>query len=105
MLFCLSALASLFFLLVGSSAAAVGVTFTVDSIADESDANVGDGVCADPMGACTLRAAIEESNASAGFKDTIAFDLPTPPFSIAPATDLPDIADPVEIDGFSQGGP
>jgi CSLREA domain-containing protein len=104
-LFCLSTLAVLFLVVASTSTAAVGVTFTVNSTADTPDANVGDGFCADATGACTLRAAIQESNETAGFTDTIEFDLPTPPFSIAPATDLPDITDPVAIDGFSQGGP
>ncbi len=38
--------------------------FVVDSTADVADANVGDGVCASGAGTCTLRAAIEESNAT-----------------------------------------
>ena len=37
--------------------------FVVNSTGDTSDANVGDGNCDDGSGACTLRAAIEESNA------------------------------------------
>ncbi|TAE24975.1 MAG: hypothetical protein EAZ91_19805 [Cytophagales bacterium] len=37
---------------------------TVNSTADTPDANVGDGVCADASGNCTLRAAVEELNAS-----------------------------------------
>ena len=44
--------------------------FIVNSTADTSDANPGDGACADGAGACTLRAAIEETNARAG-ADTI----------------------------------
>jgi CSLREA domain-containing protein len=39
-----------------------GVEFTVDSIADDADADPGDGVCATSVGECTLRAAIEETN-------------------------------------------
>jgi CSLREA domain-containing protein len=41
--------------------------FTVNSTVDAHDANPGDNICAAAGGACTLRAAIEESNASAGF--------------------------------------
>jgi len=41
-------------------------TFTVDSTEDEIDADPGDGTCASAGGACTLRAAIMESNALAG---------------------------------------
>lgn len=43
---------------------------TVDSTADAPDANVGDGICADSQGRCTLRAAIQEANAHAG-EDTV----------------------------------
>ena len=88
----------------GGTSAAVGVAFTVDSAADSSDMNVGNGICATAAGACTLRAAIQESNASVGSKDTVAFALATPPFSIAPVTELPAITDPVEIDGTTQPG-
>ena len=48
-------------------------TFTVDAAAvDAPDASPGDGVCATSAGTCSLRAAIQESNATAG-TDTIAF--------------------------------
>ncbi|MEM9532778.1 MAG: choice-of-anchor Q domain-containing protein, partial [Pseudomonadota bacterium] len=39
---------------------------TEQALADKSDENPGDGVCASEDGACTLRAAIEETNALAG---------------------------------------
>lgn len=45
-------------------------TFTVNSTTDAVDANPGDGTCADGSGDCTLRAAIQETNALAG-ADTI----------------------------------
>jgi CSLREA domain-containing protein len=45
-------------------------TFTVDSTADTVDVNIGDGLCADNIGKCTLRAAIQEANALAG-ADTV----------------------------------
>ncbi|NIR34973.1 MAG: hypothetical protein GWN07_02665, partial [Actinobacteria bacterium] len=41
-------------------------TYTVDSTADGGDADTADGLCDDGSGACTLRAAIEQANASAG---------------------------------------
>ncbi|HEX4162868.1 MAG TPA: choice-of-anchor Q domain-containing protein [Acidimicrobiales bacterium] len=44
--------------------AAAAATFTVNTTNDTSDANPGDGVCADSDGNCSLRAAIEEANAS-----------------------------------------
>ncbi len=47
-------------------AAASAATFSVNSTADTSDANPGDGVCATAGAVCTLRAAIEEANALAG---------------------------------------
>ncbi len=40
--------------------------FTVTSTADVVDANLGDGICDDGSGNCTLRAAIQESNALGG---------------------------------------
>ena len=44
--------------------------FTVDTTADTTDANPGDGTCADSGGDCSLRAAIGEANALPG-ADTI----------------------------------
>lgn len=49
-----------------------GADFIVTSSGDSKDANPGDGICDDPSGRCTLRAAIEEANALAG-PDTIFF--------------------------------
>ncbi|PQJ35912.1 hypothetical protein BSZ35_16045 [Salinibacter sp. 10B] len=52
-------------------------TFMVNSTADASDANPGDGTCATSGGACTLRAAIEEAN-SDDTRDKIDFsNIPT----------------------------
>ena len=45
---------------------AYGATFTVDSTDDDVDVNPGDGVCSTAIGVCTLRAAIQESNAVRG---------------------------------------
>jgi CSLREA domain-containing protein len=53
---------------------AYAATFTVNSIGDTSDAAPGNGVCADSLGACTLRAAIQEANFSAE-NDTINFSV------------------------------
>lgn len=41
-------------------------TFNVDTTNDSVDVLVGDGICADVSGFCSLRAAIQEANASAG---------------------------------------
>jgi CSLREA domain-containing protein len=38
-------------------------SFTVNSLGDTSDANLSDGLCNDGTGKCTLRAAIEQTNA------------------------------------------
>jgi CSLREA domain-containing protein len=57
-------------LLVALPLSAVGATFTVDSTADAIDANPGDGHCATAAGQCTLRAAVQEANATSG-ADTI----------------------------------
>jgi CSLREA domain-containing protein len=47
-----------------------GLVFNVTSLADKPDFNPGDGVCAawfpGGWGGCTLRAAVEEANTSAG---------------------------------------
>jgi CSLREA domain-containing protein len=48
------------------SASAAAATFTVDSTADTIDINLGDGLCRDSTGSCTLRAAIMEANALSG---------------------------------------
>ena len=79
-------------------------TFTVNSIADEIDATPGDGVCATAGGACTLRAAIQEANATSAL-DEIHFAIPgAGPHTIALPTDLPSVQYPVLIDGFTQPG-
>ena len=51
-------------------------TFTVDSTADTPDVNPGNGICADLSGLCTLRAAVQETNALVG-SDSIALDTNT----------------------------
>jgi len=48
------------------TAPAAGKTFTVNSTLDQVDANPGDGTCATASAVCTLRAAIQESNAYTG---------------------------------------
>ncbi|MCR9093375.1 MAG: CSLREA domain-containing protein [bacterium] len=101
-------------LLVLAPLSAGAAIFSVNTTDDDADANAGDGFCSTgtlivPVGGglaweCTLRAAIEEANASAGF-DEIRFtdNLPTVAgiVEIIPATQLPWIYDPVRIDGYS----
>ena len=85
--------------------------FVVNSTGDSSDDSLGDGVC--DTGAmvgddaeCTLRAAIQEANATAnspGGPDRIHFDIAgAGPHTIQPASSLPTIADAVVIDGTSE---
>ena len=54
-----------------------GKLFTVNDVADTHDANVGDTLCADANGKCTLRAAVEEATATAA-QDAVNFALPVP---------------------------
>lgn len=46
--------------------------FTVNEASDTVDATPGDGICADSLGNCTLRAAVTEANLTAA-RDTINF--------------------------------
>ncbi|HSC92681.1 MAG TPA: right-handed parallel beta-helix repeat-containing protein [Gaiellaceae bacterium] len=100
----------LFVLALGASSgssAATGVTFTVNSTGDAPDASIADGICADATGNCTLRAAITQSNASVGSKDTIAFGIPgSGPHLIVvpPVSSFPFVTDAVVVDGTTQPG-
>ncbi len=87
---------------------AAGEVFVVDSTADDGDVNRGDGQCRASSGRCTLRAALEEANATPGH-DRIEFRIPgTGPHRIEPQTAYPFIRDGaqagVTIDGFTQPG-
>jgi CSLREA domain-containing protein len=83
--------------------------FTVNSTNDTEDVDPGDGVCAvnniPGFAGCTLRAAIQEANAFRG-KDTIGFDIggASEVKTISPSSDLPEITDPVIINGYTQPG-
>ena len=82
-------------------------TFTVNSTLDTPDAAIGDGVCDDGNGNCTLRAAIQESNANGGFHDIINFNIPGGGLqTITPVMPLPSLTDNagVTIDGSTQPG-
>ncbi|HEY0427698.1 MAG TPA: choice-of-anchor Q domain-containing protein [Pyrinomonadaceae bacterium] len=54
-----------------------GKLHTVNDINDTNDASIGDGICADAGGKCTLRAAIQEANTD-NFQDAVIFALPLP---------------------------
>ena len=60
----------------GTGSVALGAGFTVDSTLGTADANIGDGVCDDGAGNCTLLAAIQETNALPG-PDTVILPLGT----------------------------
>ena len=90
----------------GPAPVAQAATFTVDSTGDGGDFSTADGVCDtdDSVGdgPCTLRAAIQQANASAG-TDTINFNIAgAGPHTISPGSALPAITDPVIIDGTSE---
>ena len=99
-----------------ASTAEGAITLIVNSTRDVVDAAPGNGVCdtgaLNTQGAieCTLRAAIEETNALAG-ADNIDFNIPTTElgysaaplsYTIQPASQLPNITDTVTIDGSTQ---
>ncbi len=83
-------------------AAASAQTFIVDSTGDEPDASSVDPLCSTSKSVCTLRAAIEASNAVGGPENSISF---SPSFdggsssTISPATALPAITSPAVVSG------
>jgi len=83
----------------------VPLIFVVTSTGDAADASPGNGVCATATPVvCTLRAAIEEANATPD-ADTIRFAIPVAGVqTIIPASALPVISQPVTIDGYTQPG-
>src|ERR671916_1848883 len=50
---------------------AQAATLTVNTTSDAVDANLGNGLCATAAGTCTLRAAVQEANATAEVNDVI----------------------------------
>lgn len=92
--------------LVALPSVALAETYVVDSTGDQADENPGDEECETASNTCTLRAAIEESNESTGTLDLIhfaaAFDGKQAD-TIALTKVLPEIEDPVHIDGDSGG--
>jgi CSLREA domain-containing protein len=83
--------------------------YTVNDTGDEADANPGDGLCdvepSAPVLRCTLRAAIQESNANPTSPENIFFNIAGDGVhTISPAAELPAITDTVTIDGYTQPG-
>jgi len=84
--------------------AATSVTMTVNSVLDSSDNNIGDDLCDDGAGNCTLRAAIEESN-SHPEEHTILFNIAGSGVrTLRPLTPLPSLTETITINGYSQPG-
>jgi hypothetical protein len=81
--------------LLASGVPARAATFTVTSQDDAADALPGDGVCATLVGVCTLRAAVEETNAVAG-EDAVA--VPAGTFTLALAGPREDLAATGDLD-------
>jgi hypothetical protein len=81
--------------------------FTVNSTGDAGDADTTDDICDSDAGTaneqCTLRAAIQQANATSG-PDEIHFSIPgSGVHTISPDPDLPPITEQVTIDGYTQG--
>jgi large repetitive protein len=74
----LVSLATLVLALIAASPAAAD-TYTVTSNADLGDADTGDGVCQSSNGECTLRAAVDQANATPADD---AIDVPAGPFDL-----------------------
>ncbi|MEJ7875766.1 MAG: hypothetical protein WKF62_03825, partial [Solirubrobacterales bacterium] len=91
------------------AANAHAVTFEVNLATDIEDIQIGDtpnacDVSSDPGSQCTLRAALQESNATAG-NDRVTFDIPgNQVHSTTLSSALPALHGQVLIDGFSQPG-
>ena len=90
--------------LLAAPAAAMAVTYTVNSTGDDPDKAVGTGGCETAnAGECTLRAAIQESNASALVLDEVVFDgnefKGQLADTITPASLLPAITKQVSVKG------
>lgn len=95
-------------LLATVASSAEAATFVVNSLTDQSDDDLGDGICETIVGnpidgfrfICTLRGAIEQANSLPG-TDTIEFSVTG---TITPTVLLPAILEPVVIDGSTAPG-
>ena len=98
-------------LMLAEGPAQASTTFTVNSIEDHADQNLEIAACdtgydlpgGGQVDECTLRAAIQQANYTAG-ADTINFAIPGSGLkTIAPVSALPIITEAVTINGYSQG--
>jgi CSLREA domain-containing protein len=97
-------------LMLAANPANAATTFTVNSTSDAQDADLTNAVCdvntSQSGNQCTLRAAIQQANATPG-ADTINFHIPGDKRkvkTISPSSDLPTITEQVSIDGYTQPG-
>jgi len=81
---------------------AVLASFVVNTTNDTPDGSPGDGICLDSAGFCSLRGAIQESNALSG-ADAIVFNIGAGTPTITLAGPLPPITDTVSILGSTGG--
>ncbi|HMB90261.1 MAG TPA: right-handed parallel beta-helix repeat-containing protein [Rhodothermales bacterium] len=94
--------------LVGPASAPIRATFTVNTTIDASDGDTEDGICdtgnADEgfTGLCTLRAAWQQADASAG-ADVIVFDLGAGIPTITLDSGLGDMTSTIDINGATGG--
>jgi CSLREA domain-containing protein len=86
---------------------AQAATLTVNTTSDAVDANLGNGLCATAAGTCTLRAAVQEANATAEVNDVI--EVPAGIYTLtiagsggAEAGDL-DVLDSIFVHGAGSG--
>lgn len=87
-----------------TDALVVPTVLTVNSTADDGDADLDDDECRTASGDCTLRAAIEQANATDGPHD-IEFAIPgAGVHTILPSTPLPGVETTLRILGFTQPG-
>jgi hypothetical protein len=98
-------LAAAVFMLAAGCKPPGGITLVVNHNGDEQDSDPGDGFCraGSSLTSCTLRAALEETNAHWG-ADTIHFNLPAGNTSISVTYPLPWIDGNLILDGTTQPG-
>lgn len=77
-------------------------SFTVDSLGDAPDANTSDNVCRTALNACTLRAAIQQANATPNVDgpDEIGFGIPG---TVTLTSALPELSTSMNITGTTAG--
>ncbi|MGI8680929.1 MAG: CSLREA domain-containing protein [Mycobacteriales bacterium] len=91
----------------GPSTTTTAASFTVTTVADAADTNIGNGACRTSAGTCSLRAAIQEANALTG-ANSIRFAIPGGGVhTIVLTKGLPSLTDQTggtSVDGYTQPG-